>query len=86
MSEWTDIYDEMPPLDKDVMCFVSDDKGFDEMYIGFCWDNPKPRKSKWVCEGYGAVNNEMDSTMVTHWMPLAEPPDHIPDATKKVET
>lgn len=77
MGEWIDIYCEMPTLDRDVLCFISDGVEFYEMDIGFCWDNPKPRKSKWICGAFGPIDNDSTTRNVTHWMPLPEPPGSI---------
>lgn len=66
------IFDEMPVLQKDVLVYVEDQDGIEpEGYdIGYCWDDFRPRKSKWTLQIHGAVDNHTDALQVTHWCDL----------------
>lgn len=80
---WIPVTERLPEIDekhhcsKDVlaylkgggMCFTA----LEENIFGQSW---------FECERHPAIEEEM---IVTHWMPLPKPPDHIREASKMVE-
>jgi hypothetical protein len=63
------ITEEMPPEGKLVLVLVEDIDGWEapEYDIGHCWDDDKPKKSKWTLRIIGEVDNARDTIQVTHW-------------------
>lgn len=86
MTDWISIYDEMPKLYEAVLCFTIDKDDIGDMDFGHCWEyRERPRKSKWAFDSISPIDNEKEEIQVTHWMPLPAPPEHFPDAGKKVK-
>ena len=62
MSQWISVKDRLPEQKGDYLCVCESG----EISVGYF--------SKWII-GYGFETQEVGQGLVTHWMPLPDPPE-----------
>ena len=63
MSQWIKCSDRMPEFDEVVLCGFWAKRSIGE------------RKFKWEFQYFTKRSQDFDREMITHWMPLPEPPN-----------
>lgn len=88
-SEWISVKDKMPPEDGYYLFYLEDGKQCIGNYVDDCdsW-----KSGGWQeCYYFGGQNpihfpqsksQQRSSILVTHWMPLPKPPEHINEGEK----